>query len=140
MAYVHSFGDCDFTDHDKWMVTDITVDPQNAADFAPGAAIGSIYLVDDRAEGENRTLAVVTLGSYSVCKASINEIKDTIDAAKNAAFSNGALTPIDYSEQLGDEADPEVWEVVWAEWKPSYALVIGGNAVDGILHLRVKQD
>lgn len=140
MAYAHTFGELDFTDHDKWMVTDITSDPQNRAEFAPGAGVGSIYLVDYAREGDQRVLAVTCRGDLATCEASMLEIEDQIDAACNAAASNGSLTPVDYVESLSDTTTPTTWEVVYGSWKQQFGLIIGGNAVDGIMMLRLKQD
>lgn len=140
MAYAHTFGDLDFTDHAKWMVTDVTSSPQNRAEFAPGASVGSVYLVDYTREGDERTLAVTCFGDLATCEAAMAEIEDQIDAACNAAVSNGSLAPVDYVESLSETTTPRTWEVVWAAWRQQFGLVIGGNAVDGILTLRIKQD
>jgi hypothetical protein len=145
MAYVHSLGPAggtilDFTTWTKWLIgPSQQVDVHDFSEFARGAGEGSYYLVDWGDEGETRALPVTLFGSIDVCRASELEIQNMLILAANASVSNGANTPVDYTEQLGGSV-AEVWEVVRGVWRPSYELVHGGNAINGTLVLRVKQD
>jgi hypothetical protein len=147
MPYVHSIGipsgtTLDFTLHTKWMIQGfprvVSQDPQATEEFVGSASGTGVYLVDWEEQGDVLVLPVTLIGDYATVRASEDEILAMRLTVINRA-SDPSLVQVEYTEQLGNELAPRVWEVARMHWKRDYELVNGGNGLTGQITLRASQ-
>lgn len=144
MAYVHSLGQAggtvlDFTDWPKWMISaPLNIDIHQTEEYSSGG--GSPRLTFHSDDGETRGLPVTIFGGMEAIRDAETEINAMLNLARATGIPNSGLDPVDYSEQLGDEMLPKVWECIGGVWRPGDYSLIGGGAMEGVLILRLKID